>query len=350
MKKRQLFLVRAWCLSLIAYTKVVLAKAPHPHQGKIAPFASGDPGVELDRHALSILASGHPYKTQVLAADDHKSSSKAGRGMVVQDVHAPTHIVWERILDFNHYPEMVPKTVECQIYRSTLLAPGDHHHHHHGKKQQQQLPEQRIWVRMKIGFPLLKFQFFVNHLFEPDQNSLTWTLDYSEHSDIDDSVGYWYVIPHPDDPQHMSRVYYSVQVSLYNWVPQFVVDFMSKQALMDATAWVKKYSELEAEKQGIAPTDAIPRKSGPWLPWKKSRPKSSSPPQDSSSLSSDATSLAPRPESSGAVSESSSSAVAAAAQQLPQDSEKERIGVKRYALVGTVLALSFYNVHLYFSQ
>jgi hypothetical protein len=34
----------------------------------------------------------------------------------------------------------------------------------------------------------------------------------------------------------------------YSWVSQFVVDFLSKQALTDVTAWVKQYSELEAAK------------------------------------------------------------------------------------------------------
>jgi hypothetical protein len=127
---------------------------------------------------------------------------------------------------------MVPKTVESQVYKRELLKDGT----------------ERIWVRMKVGFPLLKLQFFVSHLHDPARKSLTWTLDYSARSDLDDSVGFWYVVPHPDDPENASRVYYSVDVRMFSWVPSFVVDFMSRQALVDATAWVKKYSELEAQK------------------------------------------------------------------------------------------------------
>jgi hypothetical protein len=133
---------------------------------------------------------------------------------------------------------MVPKTIESQVYRRERLGDGT----------------ERIWVRMKIGFPpVLKLQFFVNHLHDPARNSLTWTLDYSTPSDLDDSVGFWYVVPHPDDPLRRSRVYYSVQVSMFPWVPSFVVDFMSKQALADATAWVKRHSEREAARLGPAP-------------------------------------------------------------------------------------------------
>jgi hypothetical protein len=117
--------------------------------------------------------------------------------------------------------------------------------------------EKEIYTRMKVGFPMLKLEFFVRHfLYIQAHKCLTWTLDYTKESDFDDSCGFWYIIPHPDDPDERTRVYYSVQVSMFDWVPKFVVDFMSSKALTDATAWVKKYSELEwtkAKKEGRAP-------------------------------------------------------------------------------------------------
>jgi len=186
---------------------------PHPHTGKVTPFQAGDPGVTLNRQALGILSAGKPYQTQI-------QTGNAGRGLVVQDVKAPTNVVWDRILDFDRYNKMVPKTVESQTYKAENLR-------HHQK---------RIWVRMKVGFPVLKLQFFINHLYDPNKKSMTWTLDYTKKSDLDDSCGYWYIIPHPDNPSHWTRVYYSVEVSMFPWVPQFVVDFMSKQALTDAVS------------------------------------------------------------------------------------------------------------------
>jgi len=36
---------------------------------------------------------------------------------------------------------------------------------------------------------------------------------------------------------------------MFDWVPKFVVDFMSSKALTDATAWVKKFSEIEWAKE-----------------------------------------------------------------------------------------------------
>jgi hypothetical protein len=118
---------------------------------------------------------------------------------------------------------------------------------------------------------VLKLEFFIKHLYYPDLNSMTWTLDYTKKSDFNDSCGFWFVVPHPDDPDK-TRLFYSVEVSMFDWVPKFVVDFMSTKALTDATAWVKKYSELEYEKQGgknEATTIAIDASGSTSIPKKK---------------------------------------------------------------------------------
>jgi hypothetical protein len=315
----------------------------HPHSGVVTPFKSGDPGIVLDKSAVKILESGKPYQTQIKGAD-----ATSGRGMVVQDVKAPVDVVWERILDFRSYPKMVPKTVESETYKRENLKHS----------------QQRIWVRMKVGFPMLKLQFFVNHLYDPKKNSMTWTLDYSRKSDLDDSVGYWYVIPHPDNPGEWSRVYYSVQVSMFPWVPKFVVDFMSKQALTDATAWVKKYSEKEAAKRPARQKEANPQEAA-------SEPALAGVGGDSSGRNSPgrggAIIMAVDDDVGAAVSSSSSDSSTTQGGETPINRDlvaqpeqqamvmaavgtASKIGLKRYALVSAVLVLSIYNVHLYCSQ
>jgi len=208
---------------------------PHTHTGKVTPFEPGDPKVSLDRKATAILSSGKPYQTQI------KSGESGGRGLVVQDINAPPTIVWDRILDYDNYASMVPKTISSSNYKKEVNPRPN-------KKQPQ---TETIYTRMKVGFPMLKLEFFVKHLYFPDLNSLTWTLDYSKLSDFDDSCGYWYIIPHPEKPG-WTRVFYSVEVGMYDWVPKFVTDFMSSKALTDATGWLKKYSELEASKHPIS--------------------------------------------------------------------------------------------------
>lgn len=248
----------------------------------------------------------------------------------MQDVKAPTNVVWDRILDYNNYAKMVPKTIESQNYKVEK----------HGKKADS---PQTIYTRMKVGFPMVKLQFFIKHEYEPKLNSLTWTLDYSKKSDFDDSCGYWYIVPHPDNP-NWTRVYYSVEVSMFDWVPKFVVQFMSNKALTDATGWVKKFSELEYERQGggttavDAPVD-VSLSSSLQTPDKKHRAGWLFGTGKETSASSD----------ESIDDETCDEASVESTSVADTSAEKEEVGIKRYALMLSVVVLSFYNVHLYFS-
>jgi hypothetical protein len=295
-----------------------VAMEPHPHQGKVTPFSPGDPKIHLDKEALTILESDKPYRTQI-------QSGASGRGLVVQDIHAPTDIVWGRILDYDHYADMVPKCIESKNYDVKK---------HRGKD-----PRETIFTMMKVGVPMVKLQFFVKHEYYPNMNSLTWTLDYGKKSDFDDSCGYWYVIPHPTK-KDWTRVYYSVEVSLFDWIPTFVVQIMSKQALTEATGWVKKYSVLEYAK---VPKNNRLEDSSEVEPPKKNRKwgwfgKKQSKQDDDSVCSTDTCSLTESDPSATFVKNDVATKVS------PQ------IGLSRYALVASVFGLSMYNVHLYFSQ
>lgn len=212
------------CISLSAASSF---NEPHAHQGKVTPFSPGDPNIKLDSKAIKILNSGQPYQTQT-------TSGTSGRGIVVQDVDAPIQIIWKTILDFDNYNKMVPKTIESKNYNVEKV-----------KATKKNPLSQIIYTRMKVGFPVLKLEFFVKHLYYENLNSLTWTLDYTKKSDFDDSCGFWYVVPLSEEK---SRVYYSLGISMFDWVPKFVVEFMSSKGLTDATGWVKKFSELEYKK------------------------------------------------------------------------------------------------------
>jgi hypothetical protein len=233
---------------------------------------------------------------------------------------------------------MVPKTVESEVYRREELKRG----------------VQKIWVRMKVGFPVFKLQFYVVHRYDPSQRSMTWTLDYARRSDLDDSVGFWYVVPHPDRPRDASRVYYSVDVSMFAWVPHFVVEFMSQQALVDATAWVKKYSELaQSAKRGggsSLSSSSLPSRPPPesvtqrpwWWRWRWGGGRYAS----SSAAAATRTALGVGSgDSVPTLSVKEGHPIPAAVRE-----RRAQVGPKRYVLVTTVLALLLYNVHLYFSQ
>jgi len=280
---------------------------PHPHQGVIKPVAGGDPGITLDADALKMLQAGNPYQTLT-------QSGRSGRGLVVQDIKAPVDVVWEHILDFDYYSQMVPKTAESETYKTEDLGDG----------------RKRFWVRMMIGFPMLKIQFFTSHLYDPVRNSLIWTLDYTRKSDLDDSVGFWYVIPHPDNPNRWTRLYYSVDVLIFPWMPQFVVDYLSNKALTDATAWVKKCSELEASTFSPSKLVAI------------DQPKTGLE-ASLDQLSSNQTKILTVKQNDTCIEGNDGS-------EKVTKAPTEKIGLTRYALLSTAVVLALYNIHLYLSQ
>eukprot|EP00540_Astrosyne_radiata_P021142 CAMPEP_0116839380 /NCGR_PEP_ID=MMETSP0418-20121206/9735_1 /TAXON_ID=1158023 /ORGANISM="Astrosyne radiata, Strain 13vi08-1A" /LENGTH=325 /DNA_ID=CAMNT_0004469485 /DNA_START=94 /DNA_END=1071 /DNA_ORIENTATION=+ len=311
---------------------------PHPHQGKVKPFEPGDPKVPLDRKAISTLESGKPYQTQI-------QSGTSGRGLVVQDVHAPTNVVWERILDYNHYAQMVPNTLDSKNYNII--------HHKNG--------QQTIFTRMKVGFSLIKLTFYVKHEYIPALSSLTWTLDYTRKSDFDDSCGYWYVMAHPDNPKEWSRVYYSVEVSMFDWVPKFVVQFMSTKALTDATGWVKKFSEMEYAKmkktdttkeskgteQTTTTTTGDKRKRRGWFMNRRKRQQERDDDDDESTC---ASSDEEEEECSVTPAEDKTTKKKTKPAANSDATTKPTGGYAQYyALVASVIVLSLYNVHTYFS-
>lgn len=72
-----------------------------------------DPVIPIDRTV--------PHRTQV-KKQINSAGTAGGRGIVVQDVHAPVAVVMDRILDFANYPRMVPNVAQCGHYATKKLS------------------------------------------------------------------------------------------------------------------------------------------------------------------------------------------------------------------------------------
>jgi hypothetical protein len=113
------------------------------------------------------------------------------------------------------------------------------------------------------------------------------------------------------------QLYYLV-VCVYNQSDLLVLllTIVTRCCYSDATAWVKKYSEIEYAKQGGGGgTKSVPAKKHHW--WNRSKRAADDPSTTS---------------------------------ELWNDEPNTPVRITRVALVSTVLALLFYNLHLYFSQ
>lgn len=80
------------------------ATQPHPHRGVLQKYERQSPG----RYGISVagvpaerLRSGKP----VLKIISLKSGFK--RAVSIQDIPAPPDVVWSKIMDLDHYPQMV---------------------------------------------------------------------------------------------------------------------------------------------------------------------------------------------------------------------------------------------------
>ncbi len=194
---------------------------PHIHQGRLAYYAEAPPVVPLSDPELAQLALGQVVKRQIKLAD-------GGRGVAVQDIQAPPEVVWGRILDFPAYPQMVDNVYECEIYGHS----GD-----------------QLLVRFIIGALLIRIEYYIDHSLHQDQGWMTWRLDYSRDSDLDDSVGFWRVQPVPGRPG-FTRVFYSVEVYPRGWVPGPIEELVTDLGLTKATGWVKRESEARGASGG----------------------------------------------------------------------------------------------------
>lgn len=196
---------------------------PHPHEGKLRPFEPTGSQLtkNLDTAGLDTLHRGKPYKMSTDAYGEKRT-------VVVQDIDAPTDVVLNRILDYDHYHKMVPQTLESEIYKKTLNETSN---------------TETYFTRLKTGMRGFSMEFFVSATHHPAHNSITWRLDYEKESEIDDACGHWYVEPHASSPDTKSRLFYSVDMILGPNVATCVANFINKKAATDATAWVKKFSE-----------------------------------------------------------------------------------------------------------
>lgn len=190
------------------------ANQPHPHQGVVTPYKGVPPAVSLSTEDIAKLTVGDVVVKQ-------QKVESGGRGIAVFHIAAAPTKIWSKIVDYARYPQMVDKVAECANYNKS---------------------GSEIFTRFVLSVVGTHIEYFIRHSYHPEQGYLTWTLDYSRLSDLDDSVGYWRVTSLTESPP-LSRLEYSVDIRFKGYVPGFVQDMIAKKGLTDAAGWVKRESE-----------------------------------------------------------------------------------------------------------
>ena len=211
---------------------------PHHHQGVLTPYTGKHIPYSITKEDVEKLEKGG-YVTQLTR------EGKSGSGVIIQDVDAPPHVVMDRIRDLKNYHKVVPNLKSIKDIVVEKEADGS----------------EVITSKWNVGVSLVGFTYFLKLKYNAFYNTYHWTLDYSKSSDFDDNTGFWQCLPHPTRGPECTRVVYSTEVKMFNWIPEFVVTFMTKTALISSTEWVKKESE-KVQKTGKTidggPTESKP--------------------------------------------------------------------------------------------
>ena len=202
-------------LSTLLMTSWALAADPntaHPHQGVVPAYQGAPPAIELSPAEIQTLEQGSSVRKQL-------RYEGGGRGVSVMYVKSSPEKIWQVITNFSAYPQWVDKLDSTEVYGQT--------------------PSTRD-VYFKLSSFGIGVEYYIHHVIGSDY--MTWTLDYSRKSDLDDSVGFWRVSQLQTDPP-LCRVDYSVDLRVGSWVPGFVEDLLVNKGLDMATSWVKAQAE-----------------------------------------------------------------------------------------------------------
>lgn len=210
---RQLLNVLAmtWLMGALAHAGD--PNSPHPHQGKLAGWTGAPPTITLSADELTRLDQGSRIER-------HKKTSDGGSGIAVQYIEASPEIIWQTILSYHRYKDWVKNVDSCTVY---------------------QREGNDLYVDMQISVLGFKSGIYTKNTVRKDLGYMTWTLDYSRKSDVNDLVGYWRVTPLEGWPG-WSRLEYATEMVM-SGVPGFIVRYMTKDALAEGTAWVKLRAE-----------------------------------------------------------------------------------------------------------
>ena len=183
---------------------------PHPHQGVATKFSKPQKTI-LTATEVDKIKSGRPILKQV-------NQGSGGRGIAVMDIDASQDKVWNVITNYKKYPTYIPELKETENYS---------------------VSSKNVYTRFVLKSMMMTVEYYVKHNLYKDDGYVTWTLDYSRESDLDDSTGCWFMYPSPDNPGH-TRVEYTIDVRISGMVPSFIQDILAKRGLKDATKWVRR--------------------------------------------------------------------------------------------------------------
>lgn len=208
---------------LLSIAVTILTSAFAQDDQKTFQAYNGEPPqVVLSAEELNLLASGQAVFKK-LQLDD------AQRGVAIFRVNADAGTIWSVIKDFGSYPQWIESLDQTEIYNHD---------------------DENIYVKFTAGSWLAgnTTWYAIHNYPQGERDWGTWRLDRDESSDLDDSVGFWRVLPVTDKPQQ-SDVIYSADIRLKGFFASLFEVSLVDSSLKEATQWVKVQAEALANDQ-----------------------------------------------------------------------------------------------------
>jgi len=210
-------------------------------------------------------------KRRLEAGERIQEQSKMGRegsGYVVLDINAPPPFIWECLLDFESYPDIIPTVRDVQFFSSENLKSGYYAEKPIDPSTGRELRHYGTPSTTRAAFILSKFRLNIaaihNYRPHPDGHYMDFSLD-PECTNIvlKSAKGIWHTQSNPDGRgEDWTRVYLICELRVSRVLPAFVVDYASKRAMPRATSWLKPQVETASKlwlKNGPFPQTSIRR-------------------------------------------------------------------------------------------
>lgn len=200
---------------------------------------------KLSVEQIKLLHSGERIQEQA-------RMGREGSGYVVVDVKAPPYVVWESLLDFENYAEMIPTVKEMQLYTSEKLNTGYVNEKPVGPGTGRETRHYGTPSITRASFVLSKFRLNIAavHTYtpHPDGDYMIFNLDRScTNMVLKGAKGIWHIAANPEGREGYTRVYLLCEVQISRALPSFIVDYAADRAMPRATTWLKPYVERAAE-------------------------------------------------------------------------------------------------------
>jgi len=216
--------------------------------------------------AFSIPADPLPFERPALTRDQEeklrngeriqyqRDMGNQGYGYVVVDVNAPPDVVWDCLLDFHSYPQLIPTVRDIRMYTNTHLE----------RDYRAEKPidyEDGTVATLKHGVPsvtraaftLSKFRLNIAAIHKytphPEGDHMIFTLDPAcTNFVLQFAKGVWHTQEDPyGDQSGYTRVWLLCELRVSKLLPTWITDYAAKRAMPRATTWLKPQVEAAAK-------------------------------------------------------------------------------------------------------